>query len=235
MDYRNSEREVHFMENAAKKPRKGLVALITILIIVAFIVVAVMITNASAPYNDGTFVYTPLENKTYSVALKDKSVKEIEIPTKDKNYKKPITVVTGFSSETLEEVVIPEGITTIQSNAFSGCTALTKVELPESLKSIGSGAFENCTSLKNITLPSALKTLSGEAFMGCTELRKIEIPETVTKFYGSCFAGCTKLESIVFHGTIAQVEEMNLAHFWPEDLHIRTIICSDGTYTVPTE
>lgn len=223
------------MENAAKKPRKGLVALITILIIIAVIVVAVMVTNASSPYNDGTFIYTPLENKTYSVALKDKSVTEIEIPTKDKDYKKPITVVTGFTSESLIKVTVPEGITTIQSNAFSGCKALKKVELPETLEKIESSAFSDCTSLEQITLPYGLKVIGGEAFCGCTELEKIEIPETVSKFYGNCFSGCTNLTSITYHGTIAQLEEMNIAAFWPEDLHIRTIICSNGTYTIPND
>lgn len=223
------------MENTAKKPRKGLIALITILIIIALIAVAVMVSNASSPYNDGTFIYTPLENKTYSVALKDKSVKEIEIPTKDKDYKKPITVVTGFSSETLEEVTIPEGITIIESSAFSGCKSLTKVELPDTLEKIRSSAFSECTSLKCITLPYGLKEIGGEAFYGCTELEKIEIPETVKKFYGNCFSGCTSLTSITYHGTIAQVEEMNIAAFWPEDLQLRTIICSDGAYTIPND
>ena len=221
------------MENAAKKSHKGLVVLIAIVAVIAVIVVAVMISNASSPYNDGTFVYTPLENKTYSVGLKDKSVTEIEIPVKDKDYKKPVTVVEGFTSETLKEVTIPEGITTIQSNAFSDCTKLEKIALPESLEKIGSYAFSNCTSLKQITLPGGLKELEGGVFEGCTELEKIEIPETVSKLYGNCFTGCTSLISITYHGTIAQLEEMNIEAFWPEDLQIRTIICSDGAYKIP--
>ena len=49
------------------------------------------------------------------------------------------------NNASLKKVVLPEGITEIQSKAFSGCR-LTEINLPESLKTIASDAFEGCES-----------------------------------------------------------------------------------------
>ena len=59
----------------------------------------------------------------------------------------------------LEEIVIPEGVTTIGYGAFRGCTNLKRVTLPDSLEDIGSEAFAGCDSLDRDTLklPPGLK------------------------------------------------------------------------------
>jgi len=49
-------------------------------------------------------------------------------------------------------VIIEEGVTSIGSGAFSGCTSLTNITIPDSVTSIGSGAFSNCTSLTNVNI-----------------------------------------------------------------------------------
>ncbi len=86
------------------------------------------------------------------------------------------------------ELVIPESyrglsVTTIEANAFNGCTHLTSVEVPDSVKTIGEGAFSGCTGLKSITLPfvgsSRTSTEGGGQFgyifgyaacIGCTDV-----------------------------------------------------------------
>ena len=78
----------------------------------------------------------------------------------------------SFSSTrifTTTSVSIPEGVTSIGSNAFYYCTSLCNVELPNSLVNIDHQAFAY-TSLKNITLPKNLKNITGYAFNNCTNL-----------------------------------------------------------------
>ena len=53
----------------------------------------------------------------------------------------------------VEELAIPEGIDTISSNAFSGCTSITSVTVPDSVVRIGSSAFYGCTAIKSMSLP----------------------------------------------------------------------------------
>lgn len=87
--------------------------------------------------------------------------------------------------------VIPDGVTKIAANAFSGCTRLDGIIIPDSVKSIGRNAFEGCTSLKNIVIPKTVKKIYKYAFSGCSSLSDITIDKVRTEFdpYNS-FRGC---------------------------------------------
>ncbi|MDE6832626.1 MAG: leucine-rich repeat protein [Ruminococcus sp.] len=62
------------------------------------------------------------------------------------------------------DVVIPDGIKSIASKAFSDNTELTSVVIPESVKDIGEHAFYNCKNLKSITELESVDRLGHEAF-----------------------------------------------------------------------
>jgi hypothetical protein len=65
----------------------------------------------------------------------------------------------GDFLEDIKEIIIPEGITSIEDNAFEGCDNLTSITLPGSLKHIGRDAFTDCNKLKNIVLPESISTI----------------------------------------------------------------------------
>ena len=50
----------------------------------------------------------------------------------------------------ITDLVIPEGVTTIQSAAFYNCKGLKSVELPSTLTSMGQSAFLLCTNLESV-------------------------------------------------------------------------------------
>ena len=58
-----------------------------------------------------------------------------------------------FNSTHLQEVVIPDGVTEIESQAFSCCLNLEKVVIPNSVSIIGDAVFYNCPKLKSICVP----------------------------------------------------------------------------------
>ena len=60
-----------------------------------------------------------------------------------------LTVITERDIENvnLKSVVIPDGVTTIGSNAFSYCRSLTSVSIPEGVTVIGTDAFKNCPNV----------------------------------------------------------------------------------------
>ena len=97
----------------------------------------------------------------------------------------------------IKEVEIENGVTSIGSYAFSGCTSLNSISIPNSVTSIEEGVFKDCSSLTNITIPDGVKSIGNRAFEGCTGLTSINIPSSVTTIGGDgAFMNCTGLESI---------------------------------------
>ena len=74
-----------------------------------------------------------------------------------------------------DHVLIPMGVTLIESIAFCGCESLTIIIIPNSLESIGECAFFGCTSLTSIVIPEGVKGIGARAFEGCASPRSIFI------------------------------------------------------------
>ena len=75
----------------------------------------------------------------------------------------------------ITELIIPNDVASIGSNAFYGCTGLTYVDIPSSVTSIGGSAFSGCTGLTYVDIPSSVTSIGGSAFSGCTGLTKVTI------------------------------------------------------------
>lgn len=70
------------------------------------------------------------------------------------------------------EVVIPDSVTYIGINAFSGAKGLVKLSGGKNCKTIGKYAFMNCINLKEITFLSTVTNVSENAFAGCTKWKE---------------------------------------------------------------
>ena len=81
--------------------------------------------------------------------------------------------------DSIQNVVINSGMTTIGDLAFASCGNLTSVTIPDSVTSIGDGAFAECLKLDNITIPDSVTTIGKWAFLSCT-MTSITIPASVT-------------------------------------------------------
>lgn len=66
----------------------------------------------------------------------------------------------------ISRITLENGITTIGSNAFAGCSGLTEMSVPDSVSVIGSGAFRGCSGLNSLMLPPALTALGDAVFAG---------------------------------------------------------------------
>ena len=111
-----------------------------------------------------------------------------------------------FEGKLLTDVVIPEGVTSISSNAFSGRTTITSIAISDGVKIIESGAFSNCTSLKNVTLGKGLISIEDKAFYGCTSLISLDIPDSVTTIGRSVFTACESLTNITLSNSLTKID-----------------------------
>ncbi|MBR6090931.1 MAG: leucine-rich repeat domain-containing protein, partial [Anaerolineaceae bacterium] len=59
--------------------------------------------------------------------------------------------VHAFLGTDIESVSIPEGVFTIEREAFAACEELTKVLLPSTLKNFGKGAFKGSEKLRDVS------------------------------------------------------------------------------------
>lgn len=103
------------------------------------------------------------------------------------------------------EISIEEGVTSIGSFAFYGCTNPSSVSIPESVTSIGASAFYNCKNLVSVTLPESLTNLGNSAFYNCESLASVSIPKQVTSIGNSVFDGCKGLKSVAMPKTLTSI------------------------------
>ena len=101
---------------------------------------------------------------------------------------------SGFTA--LTSVTIGNSVKTIGWEAFSGCTGLTSVTIDNSVTNIGNRAFSGCTGLTSVTIGNSVKTIGMEAFSGCIGLTSVTIPNSVTGIGEQAFSGCTSLTSV---------------------------------------
>lgn len=92
------------------------------------------------------------------------------------------------------DLIIPDGVTKIGSNAFSGCKDITSVVLPDGVTSIGREAFENCKQLARVNIPVSVTDIDNDAFRGCSELTDIVIPDGIVSIGFAAFRDCDKIK-----------------------------------------
>ncbi|MBQ9845276.1 MAG: leucine-rich repeat protein [Oscillospiraceae bacterium] len=63
-------------------------------------------------------------------------------------------------------VLVPEGIETIDNNAFADLYDMCYLKLPSTLKKVGDMAFYSCGNLQRVLIPASLTTIGKEAFVG---------------------------------------------------------------------
>ena len=112
---------------------------------------------------------------------------------KDYNYK---GAPWHQSRDSIQAVVVENGVTVIGEYAFESCTSLTSITIPESVTTIGHYAFSDCSSLSSITIPKSVATIGDYAFSYCSNLTSITIPEGVTAIGGSAFYRCSSLKDV---------------------------------------
>ena len=105
-------------------------------------------------------------------------------------FSKDMTELIQYpAGKTDMEYTIPDSVSWIRDNAFSGCTALRYVTIPDSVDYIDWSAFECCTSLESVDIPDSIRYIRFWAFSGCTSLRLVTIPSSIESIDSDAFLG----------------------------------------------
>ncbi len=79
------------------------------------------------------------------------------------------------NNTTIQEVTLPQTISTISNGMFFGCSNLTAIDIPEQIVAIGERAFYNCDSLESINIPAGVDSIGDHAFYHCDRLSNIRV------------------------------------------------------------
>ncbi|MDE5599367.1 MAG: leucine-rich repeat domain-containing protein [Ureaplasma sp.] len=134
----------------------------------------------------------------------------------------------------LEEIVLPDNLTTIGDGAFSYCMKIKSVNLPKSVKTLGNTAFGMCSSLQDINL-SNLETIGEGAFLGCNlnsvvlkNINYLTRPLASGQESASTFASCKNLKNLKIENDVKEIKGQMFAESGLEKVVIPSNIESIG-------
>ena len=90
---------------------------------------------------------------------------------------------------------VMEGTSRIDSYGFSQCKNLQEIHIPDSVTSISFEAFNRRDSLTELTLPPQLHDLDYYVFSDCVNLRTVHLPDSFTRMR-QAFIDCPSLTTI---------------------------------------
>ena len=114
---------------------------------------------------------------------------------------------TFYNCLRLDNIELPDTITTIGKHAFNNCQAMTITKIPDTVRTIGEGAFGNCHSIERIEIPAGVASIQEYAFHACENLREVILNEGLCFINEGAFTNCTALESIVIPSTVYCIEK----------------------------
>lgn len=104
--------------------------------------------------------------------------------------------ITFFNCQSLENVTVPDSVTEISDGAFEGCASITSVDLSDNVTEIGDLAFSGCKSVTEVSIPDSVDVIGASAFSNCTSLTCVSLPDEMNYLGDGMFSGCSSLSSI---------------------------------------
>ena len=157
------------------------------------------------------------------------SLTAINVATDNKNYvsvngvlynKERTTIICYPAGKKDKNYTIIDGVTSIDWEAFSGCTNLTSITIPDSVTSIDNYAFLGCTSLTAINVATGNKnyvSVNGVLYnKDKTELicypaekkgNNYKILDGVKWIYSYAFDGCASLTSVTIPNSVMIIND----------------------------
>lgn len=110
----------------------------------------------------------------------------------------------AFARSNLAEIVLPSTLIEIDQYAFTE-TRLKEIALPASVKALGSSAFEEAEDLESADLSmTKIESLEVMTFAYCSSLKDIKLPNALKSAY-KVFYECSGLESIVIPDSLTEL------------------------------
>ena len=121
-----------------------------------------------------------------------------------------------FDDAEITDLVIPDGILSVNKYAFYNCKSLRNVVIPNGVTMIDESAFAGCVNIASVTLPSGVTSYGKYAFSNCLSLNVIhDYRTTPVKVGETVFASVNKPFCTLYVPSSA-VETYQAADIWKD-------------------
>ena len=189
--------------------KKKLLIAASLTVSVMLLIQSVISVSAAVYVQDGKFKYqVNRDNSVLWAGYTSDTVDDVAVP---RYYDRASVVgVANFGLEnnskirTVDFMEAPE-LSKIGMYAFSGCSSLEYILVPNSITSVDVSAFRNCSALKEAVFYGNNNIVPVEAFYNCSSLEKIELSANLKSIQSNAFAGCTSLKYLVLFDTVTYI------------------------------
>ncbi len=150
--------------------------LVSLLLALLLALSAAALAEGEELTNEAGFVYILDGDGNAEIVSYTGKAEKLEIPAQLDGH--PVTVIgerAFFGTNTLTEVTVPEGVTTLRKEAFNLCHSLTRLRLPEGLAVLEDHAIRGCSKLKYVNLPDSVTEAGDGLFDYCSVLEKVNV------------------------------------------------------------
>lgn len=167
----------------------------------------------------GDFKYTVNATaKTAEIVGRSASALNLSIPSKIGDYTVTSIADSAFKDATIFTAIIPDTVTSIGVEAFSGCMFMNAISIGSGVTSIGSKAFYGCSVLGSFSVSSSNKSFTTDdgvlfnknkttlvAYPMAKAATSYDIPATVTTVSAYAFAKAKNLASVSIPKSVSTI------------------------------
>ena len=111
-----------------------------------------------------------------------------------------------YNCQELKKITFETGTTRIAKNLFRKCYGIEEIEIPDTVTSIDGYAFENCKNLKDVKIGENVILIGEASFFGCGKIENIKIPDSVTEIEAWAFGNCSELAEVKLSKHLKKME-----------------------------
>lgn len=110
----------------------------------------------------------------------------------------------NWENNTINKVVIGEGVTSVGDEAFQYCNVISEVEFPSTLKTIGEAAFVG-NQLRELNLPTGLESIGDYAFELSWYLESVTLPDGLKSIGYGAFGSAVELNKAIVPASVTEI------------------------------
>ncbi len=142
--------------------------------------------------------------------------KEVVIPSKVAGV--PVTKISGspfvefinYTQDTIEKLVVPDSVVSLENYAFCGLRNLKEIRLSPNITVIPDGCFQNMGNVKDLSIPKGVTSIGRGAFC-YSKISELTIPENVESIGYGAFSSCGNLTDL-------KVDENNKSYYVKDNI-----------------